>query len=53
MRTAIPPERLLVFDVKNGWEPLCRFLAKPVPAMPFPRTNDREGFWDLARQATG
>jgi Sulfotransferase domain len=53
VRTAIAPERLLIFDVKDGWEPLCRFLAKPVPAMPFPRTNDREGFWDLARQVTG
>ena len=31
-----PAERLLVFDVKDGWEPLCTFLAKPIPAMPFP-----------------
>jgi hypothetical protein len=40
-------------DAKYGWEPLCRFLDQPVPTIPFPRTNDREGFWDLARQATG
>jgi len=25
---------------------LCRFLGKPVPAEPFPRTNDRVEFWD-------
>jgi Sulfotransferase domain len=28
---AIPPERLLVFDVAEGWTPLCRFLDVPVP----------------------
>lgn len=40
----IPAERLLVFDVKQGWEPLCAFLDVPVPEAPFPRTNDREMF---------
>ena len=40
----IPAERLLVFDVKQGWEPLCAFLGAPVPETPFPRTNDREMF---------
>lgn len=35
-------ERLLVFTVNDGWEPLCRFLGVPVPAnKPFPRVNDR------------
>jgi hypothetical protein len=53
IRSAIPPERLLVFDVKDGWQPLCTFLAEPVPAMPFPRTNNSEEFWDLARQVMG
>jgi Sulfotransferase domain len=53
VRRSIPAERLLVFSVKDGWQPLCTFLAKPVPAMPFPQTNNREEFWDLARQVTG
>lgn len=47
VRAAIPPERLLVFQVKEGWGPLCGFLGLPVPDEPFPRTNDREEFWDL------
>jgi hypothetical protein len=34
------PERLLVFDVAEGWEPLCEFLGVPVPDHPFPRLND-------------
>ena len=53
VRTSISPERLLVFDVKKGWEPLCSFLDQPVPATPFPRTNNSEEFWELARQLTG
>jgi hypothetical protein len=38
----IPEERLLVYDVAQGWEPLCKFLGVPVPDTPFPRTNARE-----------
>ena len=38
----IPRERLLVYDVAQGWEPLCKFLDVPVPDTPFPRTNSRE-----------
>ena len=41
---AIPPERLLVYDVAEGWEPLCRFLGKAVPNTPFPSTNSTEEF---------
>ena len=41
MRDA-PPERLLVMDVREGWEPLCAFLGVPVPDTPFPRENSRE-----------
>lgn len=41
----VKPERLLVFDVKEGWEPLCRFLEVPVPKdKPFPRLNDTQEF---------
>jgi len=46
VRATIPPDRLLVFQVKDGWAPLCEFLGKPVPDEPFPRTNDRAEFWD-------
>src|SRR5215210_7856539 len=33
-------DRLLVYDVKAGWEPLCEFLGVEVPDKPFPRTNE-------------
>ena len=39
---SLPPERLLVFSPKEGWEPLCAFLGVPVPAEPFPRINSRD-----------
>lgn len=45
----IPPERLLVFEAVQGWEPLCAFLGVPVPDMPFPRTNSGDEF--RARQS--
>jgi hypothetical protein len=41
----VPAERLLVYDVKQGWEPLCAFLGVPVPqGKPFPRLNDTAEF---------
>lgn len=47
VRATIPAEQLLVFQVKEGWQPLCDFLGLPVPDGPFPRTNDRAEFWEL------
>lgn len=35
-----PENKLLVFNVSEGWEPLCKFLGKPVPNEPFPHLND-------------
>lgn len=40
VQAAVSPERLLVFDVRQGWGPLCEFLARPIPDTPFPRTNE-------------
>jgi hypothetical protein len=45
VRDTIPADRLLVFNVAEGWDPLCRFLEKPAPATPFPRSNPRDEFW--------
>jgi hypothetical protein len=40
----VPAERLLVWSVTDGWEPLCEFLDVPVPDAPFPRLNDSTAF---------
>jgi hypothetical protein len=44
------PGRLLVYDVRQGWEPLCAFLGVEVPDDPFPHANDAESM--RARLAT-
>ena len=49
VKSAIAPERLLVFNVSEGWAPLCQFLDKPIPDAPFPRTNSQAQFWQLVR----
>jgi len=46
----VPPEKLLVFNMKMGWNPLCEFLDKPVPDQPFPNTNDAK---TIARVVVG
>lgn len=46
VKKAIPANQLFVYEVKDGWAPLCEFLGVPVPAEAFPRTNDRAEFWD-------
>ncbi len=38
---AIPEDKLLVYNPKDGWGPLCKFLGLPVPATPFPHVNKR------------
>ena len=54
-QASVPADRLLIFDVKQGWAPLCEFLGRPVPAVPFPRGNEGTGaiwgyFWALTRR---
>ena len=52
VRAAVPADRLLVFDVRDGWEPLCAFLDAPTPTTPFPRVNDAAEFQRRTRMAT-
>ena len=44
VKRTVPKEKLLVFEVAQGWQPLCDFLNKPMPATPFPRVNDTAEF---------
>ncbi len=41
VKDAVPPEKLLIFTVDQGWEPLCKFLEVEIPATDFPNVNDR------------
>ncbi|GAB3441232.1 sulfotransferase family protein [Actinophytocola sediminis] len=49
VRREVPADRLLVYSVTEGWEPLCDFLGVPMPDEPFPRLNDSGAFWDQVR----
>lgn len=40
----VPKEKLLVFEAKDGWGPLCEFLNKPIPSVPYPKLNSKEDF---------
>ncbi|WP_034474781.1 sulfotransferase family protein [Aestuariibacter salexigens] len=51
VKTVIPSHRLLVFQVKEGWAPLCNFLGVSAPDTNFPRTNDREEFFRHVSEA--
>ena len=36
-----PKEKLLILKVTDGWKPLCDFLNKPIPSVPFPHENEK------------
>jgi hypothetical protein len=44
VQRTIPPERLLVYEVSQGWEPLCAFLGVWVPDEAFPKVNTKDEF---------
>jgi Sulfotransferase domain len=45
VRQSVPPAQLLVYEIREGWEPLCKFLELPIPeGKPFPHLNDTAEF---------
>lgn len=44
VQEVIAPERLLVYHLGQGWDPLCEFLGYPVPDAAFPRVNSTDEF---------
>ena len=44
VKAHVPKEKLLVYDVREGWGPLCEFLDKPVPNDELPHLNKKENF---------
>jgi hypothetical protein len=53
VQATVPADRLLTYDVKDGWEPLCAFLGVPVPDEPFPHKNTRDEFLERKRFLRG
>ena len=48
VKQTIPENQLLIFEAKDGWQPLCEFLNKPIPETPYPRSNKGENFHEWA-----
>jgi len=44
VREAARPGQVLEYRLGDGWEPLCEFLGKPIPDVPFPHKNERAEF---------
>ncbi|KAI8059000.1 P-loop containing nucleoside triphosphate hydrolase protein [Gongronella butleri] len=40
----VPADRLLIMNLGEGWEPLCKFLGKPIPKEEYPKSNSTENF---------
>jgi hypothetical protein len=49
----VPANRLLVWNARDGWEPICKALDLPIPEEPFPRTNTREEWREREKLRTG
>lgn len=51
LKETVPPERLVFFEVKDGWAPLCKALDLPVPEnVPFPNINDGKSMQEFAQK---
>jgi hypothetical protein len=44
VKAKVPPERLLVHKLGDGWGPLCAHLGVPEPEVPYPSSNSSESF---------
>jgi hypothetical protein len=54
LRRVVPADRLYFYNVKDGWEPLCKILGCPVPDIPFPHSNEIAAMrkhWDAEKDA--
>ncbi|CAK9033330.1 unnamed protein product [Durusdinium trenchii] len=49
---AIPKDRLLIFNMSDGWAPLCNFLGKSIPKQPFPHVDIFQSSFDILEKAS-
>ncbi|MEZ4796833.1 MAG: sulfotransferase [Flavobacteriaceae bacterium] len=49
VKNHVPENQLLIYDVSEGWQPLCNFLDKPIPKEDFPHLNKKENFHEMVK----
>lgn len=47
VKAHVPADKLLVYDVRDGWAPLCKFLGVEEPAEELPHLNKKENFKEM------
>lgn len=50
VKSEVPADKLLVYDVRDGWGPLCEFLGVPEPEHELPHLNKKENFRTMLSQ---
>lgn len=50
VKAYVPADKLLVYDVSEGWGPLCKFLGVPEPSEPLPHLNKKEDFGEMLKE---
>lgn len=51
LERTVPKQKLVYFDVKDGWKPLCKALNMPVPeGVDFPKINDGKAIDKFAKK---
>ena len=53
IRESIPKERILEYKLGSGWKPLCEFLGKEVPDVPFPHRNEGQAISQVFKVFAG
>lgn len=51
VKRTVPGDRLLVFEIGEGWDVLCAFLEKERPRVGWPNVNDKEAYVEGFRRA--
>ncbi|KAF2503252.1 hypothetical protein BU16DRAFT_34244 [Lophium mytilinum] len=50
LKKVVPEEKLVFFDVRDGWGPLCDALGVDVPETEFPNSNDGQAIEEFAKR---
>lgn len=50
VQASVPPEKLLIFNPKDGWGPLCAFFGIPEPSVAFPHVNRRSSMQEVLQK---